>query len=221
MKIKDLFALCFIAVLIVFFVTPVTRSAYENAYKFSPELISFIKFAILATFGEMAGARIRSGNYYSKEFGLLPKALIWGLLGAAISIAFRIFSGGVGSFPVFADVNQYPGIILKAFTISFLMNIIFAPVMMLTHKVTDQHIADGGGRFYFKNINISDILSRIDWAQFWGFLMKKTIPFFWIPAHTVTFLLPAEFRTLFAAILSIFLGVFLSIKAAGRQMNNE
>ncbi len=41
--------------------------------------------------------------------------------------------------------------------------------------------------------------------------MKKTIPLFWIPAHTITFLLPEEFRVLFAAVLSVMLGVLLSL----------
>jgi hypothetical protein len=47
----------------------------------------------------------------------------------------------------------------------------------------------------------------------WGFVYKKTIPFFWIPAHTVTFLLPAEIRVLFAVVLSVVLGLLLTISA--------
>ncbi|HRZ79119.1 MAG TPA: Mpv17/PMP22 family protein, partial [bacterium] len=39
----------------------------------------------------------------------------------------------------------------------------------------------------------------------------KTIPLFWIPAHTITFLLPENHRVLFAAILGVVLGVFLAI----------
>jgi hypothetical protein len=45
----------------------------------------------------------------------------------------------------------------------------------------------------------------------WGFVFKKTIPLFWYPAHTLTFLLPAEYRILFAALLGIVLGVLLSV----------
>ena len=45
----------------------------------------------------------------------------------------------------------------------------------------------------------------------WGFVYKKTIPLFWIPAHTITFLLPAEYRILVAALLGIVLGVILGI----------
>jgi hypothetical protein len=47
----------------------------------------------------------------------------------------------------------------------------------------------------------------------WGFVFKKTIPLFWFPAHTITFLLPAHLQVLFAAVLSIFLGIILSVAA--------
>jgi hypothetical protein len=55
------------------------------------------------------------------------------------------------------------------------------------------------------------IIANLDWNVQWNFIFKKTIPFFWIPAHTVTFLLPVEFQVLFAALLGIALGVILSI----------
>jgi hypothetical protein len=55
-----------------------------------------------------------------------------------------------------------------------------------------------------------DVTSRIDWNGFVSFVVVKTIPFFWIPAHTITFLLPPEFRIIAAAFLSIALGIILS-----------
>ena len=90
------------------------------------------------------------------------------------------------------------------------MNIFFAPVMMLGHRITDLHISDEGGKFCISRFNTAEVLKKIDWDFFLGFLMKKTIPLFWIPAHTITFLLPEEFRVLFAAVLSVVLGVLLS-----------
>ncbi|MCK7530557.1 MAG: Mpv17/PMP22 family protein [Marinilabiliales bacterium] len=45
-------------------------------------------------------------------------------------------------------------------------------------------------------------------------VLKKTIPFFWIPAQTITFLLPPEFQILFAALLSTVLGVILACRSA-------
>ena len=217
MKLKDMGSFFIVAFFLIFFIFEDTRLAYGAAYRFSPELVSFIKFAILATFGEMAGARIKTGSYLPSGFGLVPKALVWGVLGTSISLAFRIFSGGVGSFAVFQTVNSIPITVLRAFLISLTMNTFFAPIMMLTHKISDQHISDEKGGFSFSRFNIADILKRLDWDHFWNFLIKKTVPLFWIPAHTVTFLLPSEFRTLFAALLSIFLGLFLSINGSQKM----
>lgn len=185
-------------------------------------ITSFIKFAILATFGEMLALRIREGEYYKADFGVLPKFIIWGLLGLTIKMAFIIFATGVPNFLEYMGIKGAASALnnsnlsiklLTAFSISLVMNVVYAPVMMLTHKITDMHIAthDGKTNSLIKPINIGSILKAIDWDVFWGFVLKKTIPFFWIPAHTITFLLPSDFRVLFAAILSIMLGLILSL----------
>jgi fucose 4-O-acetylase-like acetyltransferase len=84
--------------------------------------------------------------------------------------------------------------------------------MMLIHKITDTHIIKTGGtiRGLFSAINIDKILTEINWQHQWSFVFKKTIVFFWIPAHTITFLLPAELQVLFAALLGVILGVLLA-----------
>jgi hypothetical protein len=61
------------------------------------------------------------------------------------------------------------------------------------------------------------MLKKIDWQVMWGFVFKKTLPLFWIPAHTVTFLLPEMHRVLFAALLGIVLGTILAIAGLGRS----
>ena len=53
----------------------------------------------------------------------------------------------------------------------------------------------------------------MNWRVQWNFVFKKTIPFFWYPAHTITFLLPEETRVLFAALLGVALGVILAVAA--------
>ncbi|MCK4814060.1 MAG: Mpv17/PMP22 family protein, partial [Candidatus Marinimicrobia bacterium] len=55
--------------------------------------------------------------------------------------------------------------------------------------------------------------SGLDWSVQWNFVFKRTIPFFWIPAHTITFLISSEYRIVFAALLGIILGIILSIAA--------
>lgn len=105
--------------------------------------------------------------------------------------------------------------LLGAFLISVMMNFIFSPVLMLTHHLTDTHILSNHGRFPLKGLQMRPLLEKIDWSRMWNFVFKKTIPLFWIPAHTITFLLPTQYRTLFAALLSVALGILLGI--AGRK----
>jgi len=194
----------------------------EHAY-----LASFIKFAILATFGESIGLRIRTGQYTQAGFGFLPRAIVWGFLGIAIKMAFVIFGEGapfmLKTLGVIFPVEQ-PGDILRqngyfwlkllsAFSVSATLNLFFAPVFMTFHKITDLHILQNGGtlRGFFTPINFRKQFMEIDWLTLWNFVFKKTIPLFWIPAQTLNFMLPEEYRILFAAFLSIVLGVLLSV----------
>jgi hypothetical protein len=85
----------------------------------------------------------------------------------------------------------------------------------VSHKILDEHIAEKNGSFskFFSKIRFGEHLIHLNWHTQWHFILKKTIPFFWIPAQTVNFLLPEEYRVLFAAILSIVLGILLAIAA--------
>jgi hypothetical protein len=93
------------------------------------------------------------------------------------------------------------------------MNSFFAPVFMTVHKITDTHILNTGGTLkgLFTPIPIGKIMREMNWDVQWNFVFKKTIPLFWYPAHTITFLLPSDMRILFAAILGVVLGLLLSI----------
>ncbi len=85
MKRKDLFFILFlISLFLPFFLF---SALYDFYLKFNSEhgfLAAFVKFAVLATAGELAGLRIRSGNYFSRGFGIFPRALVWGILGIFI-----------------------------------------------------------------------------------------------------------------------------------------
>ena len=99
------------------------------------------------------------------------------------------------------------GAVLTAFFISASMNLTFGPVFMAAHRMTDTYIdmrAEGLSPTW------PQVVAKIDWRGFITFVVAKTIPFFWIPAHTATFLLPPEYRVLSAAYLSIALGAILS-----------
>jgi len=148
--------------------------------------------------------------------------IVWGFLGVTIKMAFIIFTTGV---PVFLE---YLGVkdaltalsgpldakkILVAFCTSTAMNLVYAPVMMTFHKITDTHILSTGGTLggFIKPIPFRKIFVNLNWDVMWNFVFKKTIPFFWIPAHTITFLLPPEWQVLFAALLGIALGAILAV----------
>lgn len=215
MRLGDVVAAFLVCTLAAFFLVPSTRALYEAAYSQMPVLLSFLKFGLLATAGEILAMRINTGTYDTRGFGVLPKMIVWGFLGIAIYWAFIIFATGTPN--VFPAIGRLPGPwnrVLNALAISVFMNIIFAPPMMLTHHLTDRFIGDHGGRFPIRRLNILDLLNRVDWDRMWGFVFKKTIPLFWIPAHTVTFLLPENYRVLFAVMLSVVLGLILgSVRA--------
>ena len=89
------------------------------------------------------------------------------------------------------------------------------------HRITDTHILNCGGKLtsLVTPIKFGDIISSLNWKVQWNFVFKRTIPLFWIPAHTITFMLPAAYQVLFAASLSIVLGLLLSIAAV--MSNNK
>jgi hypothetical protein len=200
-------------------------SVYDFYTQFNTEhglIMSFIKFALLATFGESIGLRIKKGVYNEKGFGLIPRALVWGFIGIVIKIAFVIFTSGTLAFLNYVGMENVFAVygagfsaqkLLIAFSISVFMNLIFAPVFMTFHKVTDTHILQNGGSLigFFSPLKFGEIMTNLNWSVQYNFVFKKTIPLFWIPMHTITFLLPTEWQVLFAAILGVALGVLLSI----------
>jgi hypothetical protein len=218
MLLGDVIAAFIFAGLAIFFILPGTRAFYDSVYSSAPVLVSFLKFAFLATGGEWIARRIKTHSYSLKGFGLLPKAIVWGILGVFIYWSFQIFGSGVPkAFPFILSPQNFGIKLLGAFLTSLMMNLIFSPVLMLTHHVTDNYISLNNGGFPLKGFKLQPSLEAIDWKRMWGFVFKKTIPFFWIPAHTITFLLPSQYRTLFAALLSVALGILLGI--AGRKKN--
>jgi hypothetical protein len=224
MKKKDFyFIMGCILFLAPFFLFEPVLDAYKYFNQQHGMIMSFVKFAVLATTGEVIGLRIKSGHYNRTGFGIPARAMVWGFLGLTIQLAFIIFSTGAPKFLEYMGFEQASillqssglgaGKLLVAFTISLTLNLIFGPVMMTLHKITDAHIEMNNGRFLsiLKPIKMGQILTGINWHVQWNFVFKKTIPFFWVPAHTVTFLLAPEYRVLFAALLGIMLGVFLAV----------
>ncbi|MBQ3386418.1 MAG: hypothetical protein IJG53_03755 [Eggerthellaceae bacterium] len=227
MKKADWILILCVAVVAVLFAIPQTHCAegFNWATAHHPYIMAFFKFAILATLGEMLALRIREGVYNRKGFGVLPRMMVWGFLGMCIAMAMVIFKVGVPAFlgslgwhdaaTLFGAAEFSWGKLGVAFAVSVLMNSIFAPVMMTFHKCTDIHITDNGGtvRGLLRPMKMREIFAhKVNWDMQWNFVIKKTIPLFWFPAHTITFILPANLQVLFAALLGVALGLILAIK---------
>ncbi len=97
--------------------------------------------------------------------------------------------------------------LLNAFLVSAIMNLTFGPAFMAAHRISDTYI---DLRVEGLKPSISQVITRIDWPGFYTFVVGKTVPFFWIPAHTITFLLPTVYRVLWAVYLSMALGAILA-----------
>ncbi len=203
--VSALIILAFAVILIV----PQSREVFGTLSGAHPMIMGFVKFALLATIGELIAMRI------SQKAWLLPskliwRMLIWGLIGAVLALLLKMYSGGVtfllseGILPG-GDIS-----FVRAFATSVFMNATFGPVMMGFHKMTDTYLAlsyeKKGG------IKLADVIDNVNWQVFVRFVLLRTIPIFWIPAHTITFMLPPEFQTIMAAFLSIALGIILSLK---------
>jgi hypothetical protein len=215
MKNKDFLWLSALAAIVFILLYPATNAVFITATQNHPYLMGFVKVSILATMGELLALRIATGDY-KKPFGLIYRFIVWGFLGMAFVIVFELFASGVagaarkGLLPAFEAQGQASRI-LTAFFISSFMNLIFAPTFMALHRVTDTYIDLGEGHMgLILKVKLSDVVKKIDWYGFISFVVVKTIPFFWIPAHTVTFLLPGEYRVLIASFLSIALGGILA-----------
>ena len=188
MKKSDLLFIVIVVAIFIPFV--VFEPLYEGYKAFNAShgmVMSFLKFAVLSTLGELLGLRLSSGKYLKAGFGIVPRAVVWGILGMGINLAMIVFANGV---PV---ALEYIGF----------------------HKITDTHILDCGGsvRALVTPIPMTRIITHLNWDVQWNFVFKKTIPLFWFPAHTITFLLPSEARVLFAALLGVALGVLLAVAA--------
>lgn len=124
---------------------------------------------------------------------ILLKIIGWGILGIIIKFGFTGMKGFTdtlmikGLIPFFKHGTLGWALFMSAFT-----NIFFGPQMMLFHRVEENLI-----------------------MRKWQFAGMKnawfTLIWFWIPAHTITFMLNTEYQIGLAALWSIVLGIILGI----------
>ena len=210
--------LALLASVTLFFIIPSTHHIFVNLTKTHPFLMGFLKFAILATMGELLALRLSTG-IWKRPPGLAAKLVVWGLIGIAVTFMFLFFSAGVMAMVekgVLPAGSGTAGVFLKAFYTSAIMNLTFGPVFMAAHRLSDTYI-DLRSRDF--KPSAKEVVGAINWSGFIDFVVAKTIPFWWIPAHTITFMLPVEYRVLVAAYLSIVLGIIL-VYARGRKFES-
>ncbi len=223
MKKEDIFAVLYVALcvcVVIFFPFGVKDGSlawagsdggilsFGAVTKAHPFFMGFLKVAFLATFGEMVKNRGKTGSY--KVSSIWLRFIVWGGYGMLFTVVFALFAKGIGALmgtPLWFSFegNAFAHRVLFAFSASFWTNMVFAYPMMLSHEWFNSMIAGktfvGGEKF----------LVSID-KHIWGSFIPKTIIFFWIPAHTITFMLPGNYRILMAAGLSVALGFILTFK---------
>lgn len=156
-----------------------------------PILSAILQFTVLGTLGDIvSGWIIKKKIYFPyKSLSFILKLAEWSLLAVMIKYAFTGFQGFTD---ILIENNLLPDLtgIYRAFTVSVLMNLQFGPFLVLMHRLMDNLIA---GKMNWKNLD----------KGFYSLL------WFWIPAHTVTFILPKEFQIGLAALWSLMLGLIL------------
>jgi hypothetical protein len=158
---------------------------FENAF-----VMAFIKFAVLGSAGEIVAKLLTKKKI---KFGIiLWSMLVWGVLGLIIKFCFTGFNG-------FADKIASEGLIPEselsiAFFTSFFTNAFFGPWVIILHRLFDNIIY---GKFTVPTDGIKGAMLTLAW--------------FWIPAHTITFMMQGEWQVTLAAIWSFVLGLILGI----------
>jgi len=199
----------FVAMLIV----PASREAFIGFTSTYVYLGAFLKFVILATMGELLGGRIATGDW-SKPPGLVWRAIIWGFFGMAIALVFTIYNAGAiaamakGILPG-GGLEGFGGTFLTAFFTALIMNVTFAPMLFTVHKFTDTALDLKYGEKR-KGITLNLLIEKIDWNSLVKVTWLRYCLFFWVPMHTLVFLIPSDYsdyRVLASAFLSIVMGV--------------
>lgn len=156
-----------------------------------PIITAMAQFAVLGTFGDIISHWIVKRKIISPyNFKtLMLKVIEWCILAVLIKYAFVGFQGFVDEL---INQNYLPHLsgFSRSFSVSTLMNLQFGPFLVIMHRLMDNLIA---GKQNWKNLDK-------------GFY---SLVWFWIPAHTITFILPKEFQIGLAALWSLALGIIL------------
>jgi hypothetical protein len=150
-----------------------------------------LQFALLGLLGEVLGGGLLKRRLAFPASWLPAKALAWALLGVVIKLGFVMMKAAAAGLAAWlGDPAWLAQGIGHALWVSLLTNVFFGPQMMAFHRLEDNLIAR-------------------EWN--WQGLGRpwRTLVWFWIPAHTLTFSLPPDYQLGLAALWSVVLGVIL------------
>ena len=150
-----------------------------------------IQFAILGTCGDIISKWIIQRRIFAPfDLGTtLLKMAEWAFLAVCIKYAFIGFNGFVDSLIEHNLLSQM-NIFGRAFAISTTMNLQFGPFLVIMHRLLD-----------------NAVMRKRNWDNIDKSLLS--LLWFWMPAHTITFILPKPFQIGLAALWSVVLGIIL------------
>lgn len=160
-----------------------------------PLISAAIQFGILGTLGEIISLKMRRLSL--KKLGMWWQAILrivaWAILGIVIKYGFAGMKGFVDELMIREMIPfGKHGTFLWAVTVSACTNVFFGPQMMFFHRLEENLIMMKWNTAGLKNA----------WL---------TLLWFWIPAHTVTFMLKSEYQIGLAALWSVVLGIILGL----------
>jgi uncharacterized membrane-anchored protein len=167
---------------------------YITIVQTHPILTALIQFAILGTLGEAVSKWVinKKINWPFDLRQTIWKMIVWSILGVAIKYAFTGMSGFMDALLQHQLLPQsfYSSTFLYAFSKSVATNLQFGFFLVLFHRFLD-------------NLPLKE--------KNWNNLDKGILSmlWFWIPAHTITFILPTDFQVGLAALWSVVLGIIL------------
>lgn len=183
-----------------------------------PYLGGFIQFMIFASSGEILSTRILYGKWEVNKCAI-SKAIMWGVGGLFVTIAFKVVSGGVELAMKEEMLPFYGSHLAKAFFISCSVNLFFAPIHSAAMRIFSNYFEEK--YLYNRKMTVYESVTSVEWGEFVEFSFFKTIPFFWIPVNTLIFLLPEYLRVAFAAMLSLVFGMLMTLLKHNEKMKSE
>lgn len=193
-----------------------SREIFVKYTREYPYLMGMLKIALLGTMGELLGGRIALGRWKIRGIRIAQRIAVWAFLGIVFTAVFPLFSFGVDGLLKHGLLPGKDSVLAAAFWKSFFLNLIFGFPMMVFHRFTDTLI---GNDHLLKKWPVVETFTSIDWNNMFRIVGSACI-WFWIPAHTLTFVLPPEFRVMSAALLAIVLGFILGLSKRLSEKNS-